>query len=76
MTVTAEDKMADADHPITWVRDAAVKLRMGDSGMEAMPSMSVMSMVKSTVKKHPNHKALGKALPYIIQAISDAEEDK
>ena len=55
------DKYCESDQYITWTRDAAVKLKYGREGtMQGMPAMTLMTMVKATVQKLPNHKALGK----------------
>ena len=55
------DNYCETDKDITWERDAAIKVRYGPAGtMEAMPSISVMSMMKSTVNKFPSAPALGK----------------
>lgn len=59
------DKYCETDNDITWVRDEAIKIRYGKDGMEAMPSISVTTMMKSTVDKYPNTAALSK---YIMKS--------
>ena len=58
-TFEGGDKICESTQPITWTADEAVKLRFGEKGSEAMPAMTVMSMVKSTVNRYPNQNALG-----------------
>jgi len=62
------DKYCEAESPITWVRDAAVKVRYGKSVMESMNSVTVMSLVKSTIRKHPNARALGTSFTDIFSS--------
>lgn len=57
--ITDKDKYFETDDRITWVKDGAVSLRFKDSGMESLPAMTIMSMFQSTVKRYPQHKALG-----------------
>ncbi|KAF6024898.1 ACSBG1 [Bugula neritina] len=69
------DKYCEAESPITWVRDAAVKVRYGKSVMESMNSVTVMSLVKSTIRKHPNARALGIIFHFICILILAYKEN-
>jgi len=43
---------------MTWFRDGAVKLRMTDSGLGAVPPMTLNTLFKETVDRYPDRIAL------------------
>jgi hypothetical protein len=52
------DYLSDALPVFTANGDGAVRLRMGSSGIAAVPPRSVMEVVEETCNKVPNHRAL------------------
>lgn len=66
------DKYCETDNFITWKRDEAVKIKYGDKGMESIPAISVVAMVRSTAAKHGKARALGTQLffPHIFSSFS------
>lgn len=57
--LSAGDKYYETEDDITWVKDGSVKIRYEKTGLASAPSITVMSMFKSTCAKFGNHKALG-----------------
>ena len=58
-SIPGPDELVPSDKVITWVRDEAVKLRLGDSGYPGEKPISLPTMFKETVKKSPDAIALG-----------------
>lgn len=53
------DMVQPAEDLSTWLRDAGVKLRIGTSGPAAREPISIISMFRNTLKKFPDHTAMG-----------------
>ena len=51
--------MMDADSFVSWEREVPVKLHMAESGPLSEKPISVVTALKTTAEKYPDHPALG-----------------
>jgi hypothetical protein len=58
------DSVLPASSLISWERNTPVALRLGDSGPLAEKPISVMTAMKRTVDKYPDHPALGTVVKF------------
>lgn len=56
---TGPDRVIDTPRVMTWVADEAVKLRSANTEPLNEPPVSVMTSLRDTARKLPNHRALG-----------------
>ena len=54
------DTVIAADSLLSWARDQPVKLRMTEKGHNADRPVSVITLLRNSVKQYPNVPALGK----------------
>ena len=59
LTFEGPDQLAPADDLLAWLRDGAVKIRLASKEPPDEVPISVMTVLKTTVDKSPNHVALG-----------------
>ena len=53
------DELLEADSLMSWDREVPVKLRMAESGPLSEKPICVMTALRTTAEKYPDHPALG-----------------
>jgi len=64
------DEVVEADSLTTCTRDAAVKLRMADSGPLSIKPVCVMTALRTTADRYPSQPALGLCLMLLAATVS------
>lgn len=59
MMSSGPDVVIETDRIMTWLADDAVKLRRADKAPLNEPAVSIMTTLRDTARKLPNHHALG-----------------
>jgi long-chain-fatty-acid--CoA ligase ACSBG len=67
------DDVLPATSLMSWTRDVPVQLRMADSGPLAEKPITVMTVLRLTAEKYPNHPALASKVDGVWQKISYRE---
>ena len=64
------DELVEAESLMSWERHVPVKLRMAETGPAAEKPISVMSALRTTAEKYPDHHALGLSSPPVVFVIT------